>query len=102
MVTEKTVSPETEVAPNKRGSTVKYCCGACGILFVLIVGGIVAMFLFAERSCTTNFKIPDIFKPSPQAPVPPGGTFRGLLEPPRVLDHRPVPGQHERCGRPGR
>ncbi len=76
MEEQRTISTEEPIVPTKRkSSAIKYCCGACGILFVLIVGGILLMFLFVEKSCQTNFNIPNIFSPSPSAPVPPGGIF---------------------------
>ena len=74
MVEERTVSPDDAVEP-KKSSTARFCCIACAILFILIAGGILVMFLFIEKSCDTGFKLPEIFRPSPTAPVPPGGLF---------------------------
>jgi hypothetical protein len=43
---EKTVSPETATDPIKpKRSGIKYCCAACGIFFLMIVGGILLTVL---------------------------------------------------------
>jgi len=73
---EKTVSPETATEPIKpKRSGIKYCCAACGIFVLMIVGGILLMILLMGKSCESPFKlpnIPNIFQPSPSIEVPPG------------------------------
>jgi hypothetical protein len=73
---EKTVSPETIAVPVKpKRSGIKYCCAACGIFLVIVVGGLLLSFLLLERSCESSFKmpkIPNIFNPSPSVTVPSG------------------------------
>lgn len=73
---EKTVSVEAEpgtIKPKRSG--IKYCCAACGIFLLMVVGGLLVMFLLLERSCESQFnipKIPNIFNPSPSVTVPSG------------------------------
>ncbi len=73
---EKTVSQETTTEAIKpKRSGIKYCCAACGIFLLMIVGGILLMFLLLGRSCESPFnipKFPNIFQPSPSVTVPPG------------------------------
>jgi hypothetical protein len=73
---EKTASPETATEAIKpKRSGIKYCCAACGIFLLMIMGGILLTILLTERSCESSFKmpnIPNIFQPSPSVTVPSG------------------------------
>jgi hypothetical protein len=72
---EKATSPEV-IKPKRSG--IRYCCAACGILFLMVVGGLLLMVLLLEKSCDSSFnlpeipKIPNIFNPSPSVEIPPG------------------------------
>jgi hypothetical protein len=72
---EKVVSPGAIEPKTKKHTFLKFCCGSCGVLFVLVVGGVLLMMLAFDKSCDTNFNIPNIFKSSPSSPSPPGSWF---------------------------